>query len=119
MKERSNHTKLAFNGQLFYIIYYFTWKDSPSSSGSLCPKRWLNDSEMVAQFTMKDLEDAEKQLNVKVQSGDIVLVRTGFYRRRQEQGPIDPSKDGTPGPDPSILQFLSSTKTLITSGTVI
>ncbi len=37
----------------------------------------------------KDLEAAEKACGVKVSSGDVLLVRTGAYRRRQEAGPTN------------------------------
>ena len=38
----------------------------------------------------EELEAAEKACGVKVESGDILLVRTGWYRRRLEMGPVNP-----------------------------
>ena len=44
----------------------------------------------------QDLEAVEQACDVRVQEGDILLVRTGDYRRRLEEGPRDPSI-GRPG----------------------
>ena len=49
-------------------------------------KGWLNADERVMP---EDLDAAEKAAGVKVQAGDILLVRTGNYRRRLEEGPVD------------------------------
>ena len=43
----------------------------------------------------EDLEEAERQQGVRVEEGDILLVRTGNYRRRLEQG-------GLPASEPSV-----------------
>jgi kynurenine formamidase len=37
---------------------------------------------------------------------DVVFVRTGYWKRRSELGPIFPPKDGTPGPHPDITNLL-------------
>jgi len=66
-------------------------------------KQWLENGEPV---TREDLENAEKKFQVKVCSGDVLLVRTGYYGRRKIQGPSDPTTQGVPGPHPSILPFL-------------
>jgi len=66
-------------------------------------KKWLDLGE---SFSRKDLEEAEKKQNIQVRSGDIVLVRTGYCRRRNEIGPSNPGKDGTPGPHPDITLWL-------------
>ena len=42
----------------------------------------------------EDLEAAESAAGVTVNTGDIVLVRTGNYRRREELGPWDPDEQG-------------------------
>ncbi len=49
-------------------------------------QKWINAKEPVMPG---DLEAAEKQCGVKVSQGDVLLVRTGSYRRRQEEGPWD------------------------------
>ena len=49
-------------------------------------KSWLDADEPVFP---EDVEAAEKAAGVRVESGDVLLVRTGNYRRRSEQGPVD------------------------------
>jgi len=56
-------------------------------------KDWLDLSEGVFP---EDLSEAEKKFNVKVKRGDVLLVRTGFFKRRNDVGPVDPNKDGSP-----------------------
>jgi kynurenine formamidase len=55
--------------------------------------RWLEAGEGVMP---EDLEAAEKAQNVRVEPGDVLLVRTGYYARRRAEGPRNPGKDGTP-----------------------
>ena len=55
--------------------------------------RWLGSGEGV---TPEDLEAAEKAQNVRVEPGDILLIRTGYYARRLAEGPGHPLKDGSP-----------------------
>jgi kynurenine formamidase len=43
-----------------------------------------------------DLEAAERAAGVRVEPGDILLIRTGYYARRRAQGPRHPLKDGSP-----------------------
>jgi kynurenine formamidase len=45
-----------------------------------------------------DLEAAEQACHVRVETGDVLLIRTGYYRRRLEQGPVNPMQSGSPGP---------------------
>jgi kynurenine formamidase len=47
-------------------------------------KKWLEPGEGVFP---EDLEAAEEAQGVRVESGDILLVRTGHLRRRNEEGP--------------------------------
>ena len=54
-------------------------------------KRWLEPGQGVMP---EDLEAAEKAAGVTVGPGDILLVRTGNYLRRQELGPWDPDGEG-------------------------
>ena len=44
----------------------------------------------------EDLEAAEKAQGVRVEPGDILLVRTGYYGRRRAEGARNPGKDGSP-----------------------
>src|SRR6267142_7052116 len=55
--------------------------------------RWLEAGEGVMP---EDLEAAEKAQGVRVEPGDILLVRTGFYARRLREGPVNPMVAGTP-----------------------
>ena len=55
--------------------------------------RWLDSGEGVMP---EDLEAAEKAQNVRVEPGDILLIRTGYYARRLAEGPGHPLKDGSP-----------------------
>jgi kynurenine formamidase len=55
--------------------------------------RWLGSGEGVMP---EDLEAAEQAARVRVEAGDILLVRTGYYARRVKEGPRHPLKDGSP-----------------------
>jgi kynurenine formamidase len=55
--------------------------------------RWLEAGEGVMP---EDLEAAEKAQGVRVEPGDVLLVRTGYYARRRVEGPRSPLKDGSP-----------------------
>ncbi len=55
--------------------------------------RWLNSGEGVMP---EDLEAAEQAARLRVEAGDILLVRTGYYARRLKEGPRHPLKDGSP-----------------------
>jgi kynurenine formamidase len=55
--------------------------------------RWLGPGEGVMP---EDLEAAEAAAGVRVQSGDVLLVRTGYYARRLAEGPRNPTRDGSP-----------------------
>jgi len=52
----------------------------------------------------EDLEAAEKACNVKVEPGDVLLVRTGWYKRRLDLGPV--SFDVRPGLQALALPWL-------------
>ncbi len=56
-------------------------------------KDWYGPGEGVMP---EDLEAAEEACGVRVESGDVLLVRTGNYRRRLEEGPIDHIAKGAP-----------------------
>jgi kynurenine formamidase len=55
--------------------------------------RWLESGEGVMP---EDLDAAEKAAGVRVEAGDILLVRTGYYGRRRKEGARHPLKDGSP-----------------------
>jgi kynurenine formamidase len=54
--------------------------------------RWMDAGEGVMP---EDLEAAERAAGVRVEAGDILLVRTGYYARRLLE-PMHPLKAGTP-----------------------
>ncbi len=54
--------------------------------------RWMEPGEAVMP---EDLEAAERAAGVRVEPGDILLVRTGYYTRRLLE-PMHPLKAGTP-----------------------
>jgi kynurenine formamidase len=53
---------------------------------------WLTADDPVMP---EDLEAAEEREGVRVEEGDILLVRTGNYRRRLEQGPVPNTQPAT------------------------
>ena len=55
--------------------------------------RWLEGGSGVMP---EDLEAAERAAGVRVEPGDILLVRTGYYGRRLAEGPVHPLQAGTP-----------------------
>jgi len=54
----------------------------------------------------EDLEAAERGQGVRVEAGDILLVRTGYYARRLAEGPVNPLRDGSPGPHAALAPWL-------------
>ena len=54
---------------------------------------WLGPGEGVLP---EDLEAAERAQGVRVEPGDILLVRTGYYARRLAQGAVNPLQAGSP-----------------------
>ncbi len=55
---------------------------------------------------LNDIAAAADRCGVSPEPGDVLLLRTGQYRRWLEKGPIDPNKDGSSGPLPEILPLL-------------
>jgi kynurenine formamidase len=55
--------------------------------------RWLGPGEGVMP---EDLEAAERAAGVRVESGDVLLIRTGYYAQRLAQGPRHPMQHGSP-----------------------
>ena len=54
---------------------------------------WMTAGEGVMP---EDLEAAERACGVTVETGDVLLIRTGYYRQRLAQGAINPGHDGSP-----------------------
>lgn len=61
-------------------------------------------------FKLKDIKAALKQQKVKLKEGDAVLIRTGFMKRRKEEGAVDIKKEGCPSIHPSALPYLHKKK---------
>ncbi len=51
--------------------------------------KWLEPGDAIFP---EELEAAEKACGVRVESGDVLLVRTGWYRMRLDEGPQDPGR---------------------------
>ena len=71
--------------------------------------KWLEPGEAISA---KEIEAIEKAENVKLEQGDIMIFRTGQYRRRQEKGPWDVgySGEGRAGLDLSCMSLLYERK---------
>jgi kynurenine formamidase len=54
----------------------------------------------------EDLDEAEKRFNVKVEPGDVLLIRTGNWERRNALGPKNPAIDGASGLHAACLPWL-------------
>ena len=54
----------------------------------------------------EDLDEAEKRFNVQVQSGDVLLVRSGNWERRKALGPKNPGEHGASGLHAACLPWL-------------
>jgi len=65
--------------------------------------RWLGSGEGVMP---EDLEAAERAQQVRVETGDILLIRTGYYARRLADGPRHPLKDGSPAAHVACMPWL-------------
>ena len=63
---------------------------------------WMDLGEVVLPSELDAIEEAQ---GVRVREGDVLLVRTGHYRRRTEEGPR-PMADGWPGLHASCLPWL-------------
>jgi kynurenine formamidase len=86
-----------------------TAKDATVSKGILLdlPRHWgIPYLERGEPIYPEDLEACEKSQGVRVESGDILLVRTGATRRRKEEGPGDELALGRGGLHPNTIPFL-------------
>ena len=68
---------------------------------------WL---ELREPIYPEDLEAAEKLGDLRVDEGDILLIRTGRHKRRAVKGAWDPRREGLPGLDASCLEWLHERK---------
>lgn len=73
---------------------------------------WLEPGDHV---TADDLRAAEAAQAVRVDAGDILLVRVGHRRRREEQGPWDASRDRA-GLHPAAMEFLAERRVAVLGG---
>jgi kynurenine formamidase len=53
-----------------------------------------------------DIDAAEREHGVKVEQGDVLLLRTGQLGQREVTGTVDVNVAGSSGPSPEILPFL-------------
>ncbi len=64
---------------------------------------WLEPGDRIM---VEELDAAEKDHRVRVDEGDILLIRTGRARRRKSKGAWDPNGEGMPGLDPTCLPWI-------------
>ncbi|MBO04170.1 MAG: hypothetical protein CL731_04030 [Chloroflexi bacterium] len=62
---------------------------------------------------LSDIEAAEREHGVKVEQGDVLLLRTGQLGRREVTGPVDVAVGGSSGPSPEILPFLQNRRVAV------
>lgn len=65
-------------------------------------KAWLEPGEVLY---IENLEAIEKAEGIKAEPGDILLYRTGYYKMRQEKGPVA-LEVGRPGFHPDVLPWV-------------
>ncbi|WP_406363067.1 cyclase family protein [Streptomyces sp. NBC_00715] len=73
---------------------------------------WLEPGDCV---TYDDLVAAEAAQHVRVGAGDILLVRVGHRRRREELGPWDAARDRV-GLHPAAVEFLAERRVAVLGG---
>ncbi len=64
---------------------------------------WLEPGDRILA---RELDAAEKEHGVRVEEGDVLLIRTGRARRRKSKGAWDPNREGLPGLDPACLPWI-------------
>lgn len=64
---------------------------------------WLEPGDGVG---LDDIRAAEERCSFQLEDGDVLLLRTGQYRRWMEKGPVDTRVAGASGPLPEILPLL-------------
>lgn len=55
---------------------------------------------------LEDIRNAERQCGFEVNTGDVLLLRTGQLGLREKRGPVDAYVAGSAGPKPEILPFI-------------
>ena len=65
--------------------------------------KWIEPGESIYS---QDMEAAERSARLKLEPGDVLLVRTGSLRRRNEVGPWDGVKGSRPGMHANCIPFL-------------
>jgi kynurenine formamidase len=73
---------------------------------------WLEPGEAIMP---DDLDEICASQGTNVQQGDILLIRTGYYRRRTEAGP-QPLSDGRPGIHGACLPWLQEHQVAVLGG---
>jgi kynurenine formamidase len=63
-----------------------------------------------------DLEKAEKNAGLRVESGDCIFVRSGLGPREEAEGLADPVGKGLPGIHPEVLPWLHEREVAVWSG---
>lgn len=58
-----------------------------------------------AAYTKGDMEAWEKKTGIRISTGDVLLVRTGKWKRQQVHGAVDPQQQQA-GPHPSMAAWL-------------
>jgi kynurenine formamidase len=71
---------------------------------------WLKPGDRIMAT---ELDAAEKEHGVRVEEGDILLIRTGRARRRKSKGAWDPNREGLPGLDPTCLPWIHDRRVAI------
>jgi kynurenine formamidase len=64
--------------------------------------------------TAQDLQDAADRAGVRVQRGDVVLVRTGWARHFDDPATYLGQEDGVPGPTPDAASWLAAAQVVTT-----
>ena len=76
---------------------------------------WMEPGEAVTPDELSEIEEAQ---GVRVEQGDLLLVRTGHYRRRREVGPR-PLPDGWPGLHASCMPWLHERSVAVLGGDTV
>lgn len=58
----------------------------------------------------EDIIKAEEKFGFKIQEGDVLLIRTGQYKRRNEEGPVNPRIEGSTACHPACLPLFHQRK---------
>ena len=76
---------------------------------------WMNPAEAIMP---DELDQIAKEQNVKFRDGDILLVRTGNYKRRTEEGPRSPA-DGYPGLQAACIPWIHKKSIAVLGGDTV